>query len=544
MRNKRDVSKRTAIYVRVSTTKMSQKDSPEHQIGVCKDRANQEGLEVHEEYIYRDSDTGTTITDRPAIQELMIDARKGMFDSILFASLSRFARDTGDALALKRRLVDAFGIRLISIDEGYDSEIDKDELKFTIISAVNQKLSEQISYSSKRGKRQSGLKGNFTGSIPPFGYKKRVINGRKTLEPDENTMHIVQKIFQLYTSNKLGEKEIVNYLNNVQKVESPKKKKWGITTIQRILQNEAYIGRNVFSKYEVKKVYIDSNDTSLRKKVQIQKDQSEWLRSREQQTHQPIIDEEIFNAAQQIRLERGGGRRGGVRNRINVFAGMIKCKHCGASMVSMKCKNGKNPNDGREYRYLTCSQRRRQGDAGCDNNYWLPYFSFRDDLINQISNRLKMVTSAEQLLDRYKDSIKVNSTDVASKIKKIEKNINMIRTCLSELRKEKMLGKINEDQYEFERKKFEQDIQSDENRLNEFKVELQKQQDLTVLYQQVKDTLDELLDLDYDNFDEMNLTLRKLIKVIEVDKNGNIDVLTTFGIPLNHINEVEYAERT
>lgn len=143
---------RTAIYVRVSTTKLSQKDSPEHQVGVCRERAKQENLVVQEHLIYEDRDTGTTITDRPAIQRLIKDAQNGAFDIVIFASLSRFARDTGDALNLKRKLVDALGIRLISIDEGYDSKKDLDELKFTIISAVNQKLSEQISYSSRRGK--------------------------------------------------------------------------------------------------------------------------------------------------------------------------------------------------------------------------------------------------------------------------------------------------------------------------------------------------------------------------------------------------------
>ncbi|MFD2880423.1 recombinase family protein [Paenibacillus rhizoplanae] len=84
--------------------------------------------------------------------------------------LSHFSRDTLDSLNLK---VDALGIRLISIEEDFDSLKDNDELKFQIISAVNQKLSEQFSLSSKRGIRQSALKGNFTGSVAPFGYRKK-----------------------------------------------------------------------------------------------------------------------------------------------------------------------------------------------------------------------------------------------------------------------------------------------------------------------------------------------------------------------------------
>lgn len=527
---------RTAIYVRVSTTKLSQKDSPEHQVGVCRERAKQENLVVQEHLIYEDRDTGTTITDRPAIQRLIKDAQNGAFDIVIFASLSRFARDTGDALNLKRKLVDALGIRLISIDEGYDSKKDLDELKFTIISAVNQKLSEQISYSSRRGKRQSALKGNFTGSIPPYGYKKQLVNDRKMLIPDEETKHIVQKIFQLYTANKMGEKAIVDYLNN-QGIPSPKKGKWGITSIQRILQNEAYIGRNTFGKYESVKVFTNVNDTTERRKKQVQKDPSEWQRAHEPQTHQAIIDEETFLKAQEIRLERGGGQRGGIRNRINVFAGIIKCKHCGSSMVSMKSKNGKNSADGREYRYLICSRRRRQGDAGCLNDFWLPYYSFRDDLLKELSNRLRSITSAEQLLERFKNTIQVNTNDIDLEIKRLQKNIEENRKCILELRKEKMKGAFNdEEQYEFEKRHYEQEIQVWENRMNSLKQELQKKADLTQLYEEVMDSLDELLDLDYDNFDELHLTLKKLIASIEVDRDGQINVMTTFGIQLDELS--------
>lgn len=533
--------KRTAIYVRVSSTKLSQKDSPEHQLGVCKERAKQEDLYVCEEHIYRDSDTGTNIIDRRSIQLLMKDAKKGLFDIVMFASLSRFARDTHDAIGLKRILVDALGIRLISLDEGYDSEVDKDELKFTIISAVNQKLSEQISYSSRRGKKQSGLKGNFTGSIAPFGYKKVIVEGsgstKKTLKPDPDTMYIVKKIFQLYTANKLGEKEIVKYLNN-ENIKSPKGKVWGISSVQRILQNEAYIGKNVFSKYETKKKYTDLNDLAQRKYIQVQKEKSEWLDSGI--THPPIIDEDTFLLAQELRLERGGGKRGGIRNRVNVFAGMIKCKHCGSSMVSMKSKNGKNMKDGREYRYLICSKRRRQGDAGCVNNFWLPYYTFRDDLLEQISSRLRSVTSAEELLERHKDSITVNTKDTQAEVKDLQKKIETNRKCLFELRKQKMSGDLaDNDQYEFEKSLYEQEIHTFEKRLNILKEEQQKKDDLTLLYEDVKETLDELLDLDYDNFDETQLTLKKLLTNIEVSKDGNINVVTTFGIPLSELENSE-----
>lgn len=163
---------------------------------------------------------------------------------------------------------------MISIEEGFDSLKDNDELKFQIISAVNQKLSEQISLSSKRGIRQSALKGNFTGSVAPFGYRKILNGDKKTLVPDENDSYIVELIYHLYVSRKMGEKAIVKYLNEEMEIPSPKGGVWGITTIQRILTNEVYTGQNVFGKYEVKKVYNDINNMSDRSRKQVQRDKT------------------------------------------------------------------------------------------------------------------------------------------------------------------------------------------------------------------------------------------------------------------------------
>lgn len=522
--------KRTAIYVRVSTTKEEQKYSPEHQLGICMEKARVEDLNVpNNELVYEDRDTGTMITSRPAIQRLLEDAKANIFDVVIFASLSRFSRDLMDSLILKRNLVDSLGIRLISIDEGYDSLKDTDELKFQIISAVNQKLSEQISLASRRGIRQSALKGNFIGSRAPYGYKKVIIGERKTLVPDEETKKIVQLIYELYTSHQMGEKSIVEHLNSLA-IKSPKGGKWGITSIQRILQNEAYIGKNVFSKYEIKKVYNNQN-VSNRKKVLVQRDKELWETS--SFTHEAIIEESVFQLAQQLRLERGGGKRGGIRNKVNVFAGIIKCKCCNSSMVSMKCKNGKNLSDGREYRYLVCSKRRRQGEAGCSNNKWIPYYQFRDEILEGISEKLQTITSAEDLFEKYKDLIAVKNIDVEKDMTQLEKQINTNRELLFKTRKSYMLGEIPENQYSFEKNLYNEEISEMEQKVKRLNEELKKKRNITELYEITKDALEELLDLDFDNYEELHHIVKKLIKKITVGIDGNVEVETTFGLEVN-----------
>jgi site-specific DNA recombinase len=516
----------TAIYVRVSTTKESQKDSPEHQEMLCREKARTLDLDV--QFTYEDRDTGTSIIKRPEIQRLIEDAKAGYFSTIIFASLSRFSRDTLDSLSLKRALVDHLGIRLVSIEEGFDSLKDNDELKFQIISAVNQKLSEQISLSSKRGLRQSALKGNFTGSVAPYGYRKIRVGDRKTIEPDENA-NTVKLIYDLYVNSKMGEKAIVNYLNE-KGISSPKGGLWGITTVQRILTNEAYIGNNVFSKYELKQVYNDISNLSNRKKKQVQRDKAKWDRTQEK-THEPIIDDELFLQAQEIRLHRGGGKRGGVRNKVNIFAGMIFCKHCGSSVVSAKSKNGKNLTDGKEYRYLICSKRRRIGEKGCVNDLWLPYDDFRETVIKEISKQLREKIDVERITQEHKTApIKVQQFDTDKEKKKLEKTLQVNRKLLFELRKEYKLGDIDEEQYKFEKEQLEKEISIAQQQLAKITDTFQVEKNLNMLEKEIKKSLDELVNLSYDRVDELQLVLRKLIKKIEVNKEAEAEIYTPLGI--------------
>ena len=515
----------TAIYVRVSTMKDSQKDSPEHQLGICEEKANT--LDLLVKNIYEDRDTGTSIVARNEIQRLIADAKQGKIRNIIFASLSRFSRDTLDSLNLKRVLVDALGIRLISIEEGYDSAKDNDELKFQIISAVNQKLSEQISLSSKRGIRQSALKGNFTGSITPYGYKKVMIGNRKTLTPDDETKSVVQMIFTLYTTDKLGVKAIVNYLNE-KEIPSHKDGVWGISSVQRILMNEVYTGNNVFSKYEIKKIYNDINNMADRSKKQVQRDKETWERSAFK-THEPIIADEIFQRAQEIRIQRSGGTRGGIRNRVNLFAGMISCAHCGSAMVMIKSKGSKSRRENREYRYLICSARRRQGEKGCVNNFSLPYDHLRHVILKEISQKLKIAIPVETNVNNVVHRItKNNIAEEANgkERKRLEKAIDTNRNLLFQLRKQKMLEDLDEQQYSYEKEMYEREIGSMQQRLVHIKDADEETLNLHVISEEIRTAIHELVELRFEHQDPLRLILTRLIKQISVNVAGEVEIHT------------------
>lgn len=507
------------MYVRVSTLKDSQKDSPEHQESACREHAASIGITINDDMVYEDRDTGTSIIARSEIQQLINDAKKGLFDTILFSSLSRFSRDTLDALALKRTLVNALGVRVISVEDFYDSGKEDNEMLFGILSSVNQKQSEQIGTASKRGIRQSAMKGNFTGTIPPYGYKKVTIDGRKTLEVVPDQAEVVRQIFELYTKHKMGEKAITSYLNEQDKL-SAKGGIWGISSIQRILNNEVYTGYNVFSKLESKKVYDDINDMHNRRKKQVYRSEDKWDRT-PFKTHEAIISEETFRKTQELRLLRGGGKRGGNKNFVNVFAKMIFCKECGSAMVAMSSISRE-----KRYVYLMCSKRRRQGEKGCSNATWTPYIEFRDGVIEYITNNLKDFEDVKRVADRVSNGRPISEAAFEKESLKFNRQIEGNRKLLFEIRKQNMTGDIDEAQYNYEKEQYEKDILEATNKLKALQEKVNGLKEVNRLAQDISEAMNELLEMDHANVQKNRLILSKLINKIEVPKDGPADIYT------------------
>ncbi|MEO3946950.1 recombinase family protein [Gorillibacterium sp. CAU 1737] len=513
---------RAAIYVRVSTEKDEQKDSPEHQLAACKELCDQYGFDVVQ--VYEDRASGMSYIERPDVQRLVFDARDDKFDVVLFTQLSRLARRGHHFDVLMGRLVDICKKRVIGVEDGVDSQKEGNEFVTRILSVVAEQVSKQISISSKRGKKQSALKGNFTGAFAPYGYKKTVREGKKMLIVDEEAAEVVRKIFDLYVNHKMGEKAIVNHLNSPDlSIPSPRQKGlWGLTTVQRILQNEAYSGRNVFCKFTTEEFYnkntMDLLD--LRKKL-VRRKKSEWLMT-ETKTHEPLIGDDLFQRAQEIRQIRGGGSRGGRKRYVNVFAKMIFCKHCGSAMVTMAAKG--------QYRYLMCSRRRRMGENGCENDKWVPYYHVRDQIMGWISKGLREQIDIDTGTDAVIEYLRVREKSTKSGEKEaaiLQREIKQNRDLLFGLRKQKMLGEIDDAQYRYEKERYEQAIVDLEGRVGKIQEEMEQEKDFSAERMKIRAAVEGIMNFDSDDeVEKVRITLTKLIKEITVDRDGNVDVYT------------------
>lgn len=181
-----------------------------------------------------------------------------------------------------------------------------------------------------------------------IGYRKDIANKNK-LVIDNNVADIVRKIFDMYVRG-VGSKLIVEYLNknhylspsgyrktgivqdekknltqlvnqelqlNILEtccLRNKTKYNWNATTVCDMLRNEVYIGNAVQNKVSV----VSYKVKKLRK---VEKERH----IRVENTHEAIIDKDIFEKAQIIHKQRA---KKVVKQYDYLLRGLLYCKHC------------------------------------------------------------------------------------------------------------------------------------------------------------------------------------------------------------------------
>ena len=137
-----------AAYARVSTEKEEQEDSFERQVEHYKQMI---GARPDWQYveIYADPGiSGTRAEKRPDFLRMIEDCRAGKIQKVLVKSISRFARNTVDALNYIRELRE-LGISVYFESENIDTLTPGGEVLLTILAAMAEQESRTISSNIK-----------------------------------------------------------------------------------------------------------------------------------------------------------------------------------------------------------------------------------------------------------------------------------------------------------------------------------------------------------------------------------------------------------
>lgn len=308
-----------AAYCRVSTDKDEQIDSLIHQKEFFVEYAKRNGHELFR--LYADEGiTGTSLKKREEFKRLLRDAELGLFDMVVVKDISRFARNTVDALQSIRKLK-SMGINVQFLTANMDS-IGESEFVLTLFSAMAQEESNNLSKRVKWGKKINAEKGRVPQRV--FGYD-RIDNFTLEINPEE--ARIVRKIFALYNEQGLGCRTISMTLNQ----DGDKTKfgnEWNARGVRRVLLNSLYCGVLINHKYEIED-FLTGKQVNIPDEERFYHERPSWA----------IVTKETFQKAQEImesrriKYDSGEPFRDARYSSKHVFSTLIKCEHCGRSFT-------------------------------------------------------------------------------------------------------------------------------------------------------------------------------------------------------------------
>ena len=151
------MARRIAIYARVST---SGQQSVDMQLRDLRDLAANRSFEVIREYC--DEGVSGSRESRPALDELLRDARRRRFDAVLVWKLDRLGRSLVHLVRLLQDLR-SLGVELISFSEGLDFTTTTGKLLYQVISAFAEFERDCIRERVIAGLRNARAKGKRLG---------------------------------------------------------------------------------------------------------------------------------------------------------------------------------------------------------------------------------------------------------------------------------------------------------------------------------------------------------------------------------------------
>lgn len=363
----------TAFYVRVSVIDGGKKDSDT--VG------NQELLLQHfiaakPEFVlagvYIDNGESGVNFNRSEFERLLWDVKAGKINCIIVKDLSRFGRnyiETGEYL---EQIFPLLGVRFIAINDNYDNLNPNaaDIMSVHLHNLVNDVYARDISRKICPVIQVKQERGEFIGTWAPYGYRLKEGN-RKQLVPDEETAPIVRHIFgwrgQEWTYRNIVHELLVRgipspsqyrYNKGIIKNRTLAGAMWKSTTVMRILSNQVYIGHMVQGK---KRAALWNNQ------MQTVLPEEDWILVPD--THEPIIEAELFRAVQEINNRTSAhrkarlGRFTHVPDREAVLRGLVYCGECGAKLI--RNKTVKERKDDISIRYYTVCPVHRAAPAKC-----------------------------------------------------------------------------------------------------------------------------------------------------------------------------------
>lgn len=362
---------RVAAYARVSSDKDAMLHSLSSQVSYFSKM-----IQSHDSWkyvgVYSDEGMTGTKIKRDGFQRMIRDAKAGKIDIIVTKSLSRFARNTVDCLKTIREMK-AINVDIFFEEQNIHTLSANGEFLISLLAGYAQEESRQCSENTLWRVRKNFKEGKPYGGSSMLGYKLE--KGRFTVVPEE--AELVRKIFDLYLAGN-GFCKIARILTN-EGIKSYTGKAWNKSTLGEIISNVTYTGN-----LHLQKTYRENHMT---KKTMRNKGEKPLYIV--EGNHEPIISQEIFDKAQEIRKVKAVGKSGKRNGPAYPFTGLIYCGECGHLFKHKVTKY---------YESWCCSQYDELGKAYCASK------KIRDDVLRKACAEVLGIDSFDETT--FKENIR------------------------------------------------------------------------------------------------------------------------------------------
>lgn len=409
---------KAVIYARYSTGEDQRSESAEAQLEFCRDWCRKNGHIVIREYV-DEALSGTSAEKRDEFLRMIRDAKTFKdHDLVVVHKNDRFARNRYEDAIYKYQLSEV-GIKVIYALTPIDDSPEGIILDSVLV-GMAEYYSKNLAREVMKGHGQNAKKGWSNGGRPPLGYEfiREQVGVRKNGKPkyavkyeiNELEAVWVKYIFESVAAGKTYT-QIIDTLNNKMGARTREGKKFQLTSLNSILQNEKYIGNYIYNKI-VHKVGGKRNN-------RITKSEDEIYRL--EGAIPAIISKELWEKVQLVLIKRKRTRGNGGKAKMPYYlSGLVFCGDCGEKMYG-------NINADKKGYYL-CKNRKNK-----ENKCNKPAVS-KDKLENYVAEELRLFFLDKERMSEYAAKIS-EMLGIRQVDKKTE--INLLQNELAAAEKEK-----------------------------------------------------------------------------------------------------------
>ena len=533
--NQKTKSFRVGLYIRLSREDGDKEESSSvtNQREILKRYVSEQpNFFIVKEYV-DDGWTGANF-DRPKFKEMIADIEAGIIDTVIIKDLSRLGRERLGVGHYTEIYFPEHNVRYIALLDNIDTYFDagmNDMAPFKGV--INDMYVRDISKKIRSSLIERKKAGNFLGVTAPYGYQKDP-NNKFHLIINEKEAEVVKRVFRLYLEGN-GLTRIAQILTK-DGIPVPGESRdigktrrtalyssWKQTTIRRILDNRVYLGELV--QFKRRKINYKS-----KRRITVPEEERYICRG----THETIIDEESFNAVQNI-LKKNKSFKGSKHDYL--FKGLLFCSECGARL-NVTYSNYALKRYG-EYRYTTIcySYSRLYSDICTRHSNSIP--ELEEVLIKHIKevcSRYINENLQDELISMAKKQKQFELKQITNekKLETLEQKISDIGLYIKNLYMDKVKGVVSENDYV----SLVADFTKDRDNL------IKEKEELIKIINNQKPQIDETAKIEKLAKEFLSLEkptkqlLNELIEKITISENKKINIYFKFN-ELNEMKEIK-----